>query len=75
MIAARRGGSPELIGNAGVLVDQDDQAQFSEHMVQLALNTRVLEDWRQRARTRAVQCLDIRHASAGLDAVREKYMG
>ena len=58
-----------------MLVDQDDQAQFSEHMVQLALNTRVLEDWQQRARMRALHSLDIRHASAGLDAVREKYMG
>lgn len=75
VIAARRGGSPELIENAGVLVDQDDPAQFADHMVQLALNTRMLEDWQQRARTRALQNLDIRHASAGLDAVRERYAG
>ena len=75
VIAACRGGSPELIGDAGVLVDQDDPARFAERMVQLALNAPMLEDWQQRARVRALHGLDIRHASAGLDAVREKYMG
>lgn len=75
VIAARRGGSPELIADAGVLVDQDDPMQFAGHIVQLALNAPLLEDWQQRARMRALHGLDIRHASAGLDAVREKYMG
>lgn len=75
VIATRRGGLPEVVGDAGVLIDEDDPAQFAERMVQLALNAPVLEDWRQRARTRAVQCLDIRHASATLDAVRERYFG
>lgn len=75
VIAARRGGSPELIGDAGVLVEQDDPAQFAERMVQLALNPPVLEHWQHRARARALQNLDIHHASAALDTVREKYAG
>lgn len=75
VIAARRGGSPELIGDAGVLVNQDAAAQFAARMVEVALNAPVLEDWQQRARARAVQALDIRHASAELDAVRRRYVG
>lgn len=75
VIATRRGGLPEVVGDAGLLIDQDDPAQFAERMVRLALNAPVLEHWQQRARARAVQCLDIHNASAALDAVRDRYIG
>ncbi len=71
VIATRRGGLSEVVGDAGLLVDQDDPAQFAEYMVQLALNTPMLEDWQQRARQRALQYLDIHYASASLDAIRD----
>ena len=75
VIATRRGGLSEVVGDAGLLIDQDDPAQFAECMVQLALNAPALDQWQQRARQRALQYLDIHHASASLDALRDRYLG
>ena len=75
VIATRRGGLSEVVGDAGFLIDQDDPMQFAECMVQLALNASALDHWQQRARQRALQYLDIHHASASLDALRDRYLG
>ena len=71
VVASPRGGIPELVGDAGLLIRDDAPAVWAEQLRQLADADVVRAQYQQAARQRAVQHLDIRHGSARLDAVRE----
>lgn len=74
VVASRRGGIPELVDDAGILIDSGEVAAWAEHLSRLAEDAALQRHYQQAARARAVQCLDIHHASAQLDAIRMELM-
>ena len=70
VVASRRGGIPELIADAGILMEEGDAVMWGERLLSLASNEDQLRRYQLAARARAVQCLDIRHTAAQLDAIR-----
>lgn len=70
VVASPRGGIPELVGDAGVLVHDDAPAAWAEQLRRLANDDALRTRYQQAARARAVRQLDIRVGSARLDAAR-----
>lgn len=70
VVASRRGGIPELVDDAGILIDSGEAAVWSEQLLHLARDEELQRHYQQAARARAVQYLDIHHTIAGLDAIR-----
>lgn len=70
VIASRRGGLPEIVGDAGLILDPVTAAGLSATLAALAGDERARADWQQRARARAVENFDIRPWAARLDALR-----
>src|SRR3569623_1269041 len=73
-IASPCGGIPELVTDAGVLVQGGDPAVWAEALLRFAEDEMVRADYQRAARSRAVQGLDIRHTAARLDAIRNELM-
>jgi UDP-glucose:(glucosyl)LPS alpha-1,2-glucosyltransferase len=74
VVASSRGGIPELVNDAGVLIDSGEPGDWSEQLLALAEDAALLRRYQQAARDRAVQALDIHHATARLDAIRLELM-
>ena len=72
VVASRRGGIPELVDGAGLLIDGGEVAVWVEQILRLAVDGELQRHYQQAARARAVQCLDIHHTSAQLDAIRRE---
>ncbi len=70
VVASRRGGIPELVDDAGVLIDEGDAGVWAEQLLRLANDAEAQRRYQRAARARAVQCLDIHLAGARLDAIR-----
>lgn len=70
VVASHRGGIPELVADAGILIDSGEAAAWAEHLSRLAEDAALQRHYQQAARARAVRCLDIHHTSAQLDAIR-----
>jgi UDP-glucose:(glucosyl)LPS alpha-1,2-glucosyltransferase len=74
VVASSRGGIPELVYDAGMLINSGEPGDWSEQLLALAADAALLRRYQQAARDRAVQSLDIRHATARLDAIRLELM-
>ena len=68
--ASPRGGIPDLVADAGVLIASPESGEWAEQLVRLAEDEALQHHYQQAARSRAVQSLDIHHTSAQLDAIR-----
>jgi glycosyltransferase involved in cell wall biosynthesis len=68
-VASPRGGIPEIVGDAGILIDGGVEA-WAEQLLRLAEDDAMQRRYQQAARERAVQALDIHHTVAQLDALR-----
>ena len=74
VVASRRGGIPELVDDAGVLLDSGEAALWAEQIVRLAEDGELQRHYQEAAREHAVQRLDIYQTSARLDALRRELM-
>jgi UDP-glucose:(glucosyl)LPS alpha-1,2-glucosyltransferase len=74
VVASSLGGIPELIADAGILLDSGDVAGWVEQLFQLANDVELRRSYQLAARTRAVRHLDIHRTSARLDAIRMALM-
>jgi len=74
VVASPKGGIPEIIDDAGILIGSDEPAAWAEPLLRLAGDTEMQRHYQQAARARAVQSLDIHHTSAQLDAIRLELM-
>jgi UDP-glucose:(glucosyl)LPS alpha-1,2-glucosyltransferase len=72
--ASPRGGIPDLINDAGVLIDSAEPGDWAERLATLAEDTALRRHYQEAARNRAVRYLDIHHTSAQLDAIRLELM-
>jgi UDP-glucose:(glucosyl)LPS alpha-1,2-glucosyltransferase len=70
--ASPRGGIPQLLGEAGVFIDSNDVAPWSEGLLRLAQDDAQRQHYQEQARIRAVHQLDIHHTVARLDALRRE---
>lgn len=68
--ASPRGGIPELVNDAGVLIDSGEPSDWAERLANLAEDAALRRHYQQAARSRAVRHLDIHHTGAQLDAIR-----
>lgn len=73
--ACPRGGIPQLLGEAGVFIDSNDVAPWSEGLLRLAQDDALRQHFQEQARIRAVQQLDIHNTVASLDALRRELIG
>ena len=73
-VASPCGGIPELVADAGVLVQGGDPAAWAGALLRFAEDEAVRAGYQRAARARAVQGLDIRHTAARLDAIRNELM-
>ena len=74
LVASRRGGLPDVVGEAGVLVDEVEAGPFAE-----AVESLIVDDDRRRAlqsaaAERARRALDIRLTSDRLDQLRDAWL-
>jgi glycosyltransferase involved in cell wall biosynthesis len=69
--ASPRGGIPEIVGDAGILIDGGVEA-WAAQLLRLAGDGALQRHYQQAARERAVQALDIHHTVAQLDALRRE---
>ncbi len=74
VVASSLGGIPELIADAGILLDSGDVTGWVEQLFQLANDVELRRSYQLAARTRAVRHLDIHRTSARLDAIRMALM-
>ena len=74
VVASPRGGIPNLLVDAGMLIDSSDPKVWAERLLQLAQDDEMQRLYQGQARARAVQYLDIHHTSARLDAIRMELM-
>jgi glycosyltransferase involved in cell wall biosynthesis len=74
-VASPRGGIPEIVGDAGILIDGGDGAAWTEQLLRLAQDEALRRRYQETARARAVAVLDIHHTAAQLDALRRELMG
>jgi UDP-glucose:(glucosyl)LPS alpha-1,2-glucosyltransferase len=70
VVASRRGGIPEIVDDAGVLIESGDVATWSEQLLRIAKDGELQRRCQHAARNRAVQCFDIHRTVASLDAIR-----
>jgi glycosyltransferase involved in cell wall biosynthesis len=71
IIASRRGGVPEIVGDAGILIDTPDAASLAAAILSLARDDARRADLQGRSRARAAAGFDIRRLAARLDALRD----
>jgi len=69
-IASSRGGTPQIIADAGILVEPPDAAGLADALRRLARDDRLREYFQWQGRTRAIEALDVRPWAARLDAMR-----
>lgn len=69
-IASGRGGTPQIIGDAGILVEPPDAAGLAAALRRLACDDRLRENFQWKGRIRAIEALDVRPWAARLDAMR-----
>jgi glycosyltransferase involved in cell wall biosynthesis len=55
VVAARRGGLPEVVGDAGLLEDPDDEAAFAAAVARVLRDGALAEGLRARGRARAAR--------------------
>ena len=72
--ASPRGGIPELVDDAGMLIGSGEANAWAQQLLSLAQDAVLQAHYQKAARTRAVQCLDIHHTGALLDAIRLELM-
>ncbi len=70
VIASRRGGLPEIVGDAGLILDQPTPASLSSALIDLARDDDGRGRFQHRARARAAKRFDIRLWAAYLDQLR-----
>jgi glycosyltransferase involved in cell wall biosynthesis len=70
-IVSRRGALPDLIGDAGIVVDEPDAASLGGAIGRLARDDGLRAELQRRARARAVETFDVRPWAARLDALRD----
>ncbi len=58
VVASRSGGIPEVVGNAGVLVEAGSVVALSEHLSELVANTMKRQQLGQRGRERVLELFD-----------------
>lgn len=75
LAASPRGGIPEIMADAGILIGSDDGAIWAEQLQRLAEEDGLRRRYQQAARERAVGSLDIHHTSTQLDAIRLELTG
>jgi glycosyltransferase involved in cell wall biosynthesis len=75
LVTSRRGGLPEIAGDAALYVDPADIAGFAAALRRLGEDVALRRDLQARARARAAAVLDIRVATGRLDAARARLMG
>jgi UDP-glucose:(glucosyl)LPS alpha-1,2-glucosyltransferase len=69
-IASARGGTPQIIGDAGILVEPPDAAGLATALRRLAGDDQLRENLQWKGRIRAIEALDVRPWAARLDAMR-----
>jgi len=74
VIATRRGGLPEVVDDAGVLLDDEEEATLAGALTALMDDPGRRGTLQRRARDRAEQVLDIHRAAANLDDIRRPLM-
>lgn len=74
-VVSPRGGIPEIVADAALMVDRGDAAAWAEQLLAVATDDELRHRYQQAARRRAAEALDIHHASAQLDAIRRELMG
>jgi len=74
VVASSLGGIPELVAEAGTLLDCGDIDAWVEQLFRLASDGELRRSYQLAARTRAVQHLDIHRTSTRLDAIRMALM-
>jgi glycosyltransferase involved in cell wall biosynthesis len=70
VVTSPRGGIPELVDDAGILIDSAEPVEWAKQLLRLVNDQELRRHYQRAARARAVQCLDIHHANARLDAIR-----
>ena len=75
VVATTRGGLPEVVGDAGVLLENETPEALAGVLMDLIQNDERRCDLQRRARKRAVGKLDIRAACAHLDRIRQQLLG
>ena len=74
LVASRRGGLPEIAGDAALFVDPSDTAAFAATLRQLASDEFFRKDMQTRGRAQAAEKLEIGFGTARLDAVRGRLL-
>ncbi|MDE3176412.1 MAG: glycosyltransferase family 4 protein [Pseudomonadota bacterium] len=75
LLTSRRGGLPEIAGDAGLYVDPADGAAFVAALRRLALDDAFRARLQAAGRARAAERFDIAIATARLDAARARLIG
>jgi UDP-glucose:(glucosyl)LPS alpha-1,2-glucosyltransferase len=75
LLTSRRGGLPEIAGEAGLYVDPGDPAAFAAALRGLALDDDLRRSLQAAGRARAAEFFDISVATARLDAARGRLLG
>jgi glycosyltransferase involved in cell wall biosynthesis len=71
-VASPRGGIPEIVGDAGILIDDGGVEAWAAQLLRLAEDGELQRRHQRAARERAVQALDIHHTIARLDDLRRE---
>jgi UDP-glucose:(glucosyl)LPS alpha-1,2-glucosyltransferase len=74
LVASRRGGLPEIAGEAALFVDPGDTAAFAATLRRLASDETFRKDMQIRGRAQAADKLEIGAATARLDVVRARLL-
>ncbi len=74
LVATRRGGLPEIVGDAGRLLEEETPQALAAVLEGLLRDPASLEAAQRQARERAERHLDVRRTAARLDAVRRQAM-
>ena len=74
-VASPRGGIPEIIDDAGILIEGGNSDAWAEQLLRLAQDEELRLHYQRAARHRAAAALDIHHTAAQLDALRCELTG
>jgi glycosyltransferase involved in cell wall biosynthesis len=74
LVASRRGGLPEIAGEAALFVDPGDTEAFAAALRRLALDEDFRGKLQTRGRAQAAEKLEISAATGSLDAARERLL-
>jgi UDP-glucose:(glucosyl)LPS alpha-1,2-glucosyltransferase len=75
LVTSRRGGLPEIAGDAALFVDPANVEAFAAALTRLVEDEGLRRDLQARGRARARESLEIRAATSRLDAVRARLLG